>query len=192
MAARRPDRRGFALIAAIVFVAILAVLATVITVNLSGDNDAQRIRKTADTLRRLAQEIRDPSQDPSFWQQVGRNPGRLSQLVIPITSTSPNACGATFSGGQAGNWRGPYHLVPIPTTGYRIAPGFLANDVLTANGATLLPIVMNNVAITDAQDLGLVVDNVSTGAGPTVTFTPNGVNPVTVSYNVAINSACGN
>jgi len=198
MAAERPLRRGFALIAAIVFVAVMAVIATVITVSLSGDNDARRIRKAADGLLRLAREI--DSVAPSFRTEVQAKPGRLTQLVIPITGAMPSACGVTFAeaaadqagtGAPGNGWNGPYHPVPIGAAGYPIAPGFVATDVLAANGArTRLPIVMNNVAIADAEDLGLLVDGVSTGAGPVVTFTPNGTNPVTVSYNVLI-TGCG-
>ncbi len=182
-------RRGFALIAAIVFVAVMAVIATVITVSVSGDNDARRIRKAADGLLRLAREI--DSVAPSFRTAVQAKPGRLTQLVTKITQVMPNACGGTFTLAQSDLWAGPYHPVPIGAAGYPIAPGFVANDVLTANLArTRLPIVMNNVAIADAEDLGLLVDGVSTGAGPVVTFTPNGTNPVTVSYNVLI-TGCG-
>ena len=185
MAADRPVRRGFALIAAIVFVAVMAVIATVITVSLSGDNDARRIQKAADGLLRLAREI--DSVAPSFRTEVRAKPGRLTQLVIPITTAMPDACGSNFTVAEGNRWNGPYHPVPIGAAGYPIAPGFVATDVLAANVArTRLPIVMNNVAIADAEDLGLLVDGVSTGAGPVVTFTPNGTNPVTVSYNVLI------
>lgn len=185
MAADRPGRPGFALIVAIVFVAVVAVLATVITVNLSGDNDAKRVRKAADILLRFAREI--DSVAPSFRSQVGVNPGRLSQLVVPLVVGDVNSCGAAYTVLQRSNWRGPYHLVPIQTTGYNIAPGFFASNVLTANAArTRLPIVMNSVALADAQSLGLIVEGISTGAGPVVTFTPSGNNPVTVSYNVGI------
>jgi type II secretory pathway pseudopilin PulG len=185
MAAERPVRRGFALIAAIVFVAVMAVIATVITVSLSGDNDARRIRKAADGLLRLAREI--DSVAPSFRTEVRAKPGRLTQLVMPITAAMLDACGGNFTVADANRWNGPYHPVPIGAAGYPIAPGFVATDVLAANVArTRLPIVMNNVAIADAEDLGLLVDGVSTGAGPVVTFTPNGTNPVTVSYNVLI------
>src|SRR5215212_3333689 len=53
--ARRPI--GFALITAVVAIAIVAVLATTMLVTLSGDNDQARIERTADILHRLVAAI---------------------------------------------------------------------------------------------------------------------------------------
>jgi len=81
----------------------------------------------------------------------------------------------------------------MQSSGYNVVPGFFANDVLirnptigSAGQAGTLAIVMNGVALADAQALGLLVDKVSTGAGPVVRFTPSGTSPITVSYTFAI------
>src|SRR5438477_7609431 len=56
-AGKRLRRKGFALFAAVIIIAVIAVLATVVAVTLSGDNDQARIEKTADVLHRLAAAI---------------------------------------------------------------------------------------------------------------------------------------
>lgn len=188
-------RRGFALFFVIAIVAVLAVLATVITVNLTGDNDQKRVARTADILKRF--ELETVGVIPSFHGQVTQNPGLLSELVTKPLTTSRNSCTtgqASKTLTSASLWRGPYHLIPIPTTGYDLAPGFLANDLMvrnpsnTTNGSGTLAIVMNNVSAADAVALGLAIDKVSTGAGSTglagsqVQFTLVGNNPITVQY----------
>ncbi len=191
MAADRRGRRGFALLVAIMFVAVVAVLAAVVTVNLSGDNDTARVQKANGVLLQFSREINGiaPVPAPSFRSQVGVNPGRLSHLMLQILSTDLNSCGNAYLVPQRTNWRGPYHLVPFQLAGYAIAPGFFANNqMVRALSPTRLAIVMNNVAFADAQLLGLIAEGNSTGTGPLVTFTPVGTNPVTVSYNVVISS----
>ena len=186
---------GFALFLVIAMVAVLAVLATVIAVNLTGDNDQKRVARAADILRRF--ELETVGVIPSFNGQVTQNPGLLSELVTKPLTTDRNSCttaqpAKTLT--SANLWRGPYHLVPIPTTGYNLSPGFFANNLLvrnpsnTANGAGTLAIVMNNVSAADAVGLGLKIDGVGTGAGSTglagshVQFTLSGTNPITVQY----------
>jgi len=191
MAADRRGRRGFALLVAIMFVAVVAVLAAVVTVNLSGDNDTARVQKANGVLLQFSREINSiaPVPAPSFRSQVGVNPGRLSHLMVEIVLADLDSCGDPYKNPERTAWRGPYHLVPFQLAGYAIAPGFFANNQLVRNVAgTRLAIVMNNVAFADAQSLGLIAEGNSTGTGPLVTFTPVGTNPVTVSYNVVISS----
>lgn len=196
---RGNSRRGFALYVLIVIVAVLAVLATVITVNLTGDNDQKRIARAADILKRFELELIGVI--PSFDGQVTQYPGLLSLLVTKPIVTSPNSC---FWGNSSKTltsfalWRGPYHLIPIPTTGYNLSPGFFAQDQLVrdapdaTNQTGTLGIVMNNVSLADAKGLGLKIDGKDTGAGVSgpgggtagfqVKFTINGNNPVQVTY----------
>lgn len=187
------QRRGFALLAAIVLVAIFTVLATVITVNLSGDNDAKRIEKVADVLRRF--EIETDSSAPSFRIDVNKFPRRLSDLSIDIVSTDLGSCTTGTYGTNATAWNGPYHIFPVTTRGsYLIGPGFVANDLMVrspANGSTAgtLAIVIPNVSLSDARMLGIAVDGVNTGVGPRVAF--SSTDPTTVSYrNPVITGLC--
>jgi len=187
-----PHRKGFALFVALAFVVIVATLALVITVNLTGHDDQKRILDAAYILHRFT--AASDSLAPSFSSQVGRKPGRLSELVTKVIGgTDLSDCGVPFTASEAANWKGPYHLIPMQSSGYNVVPGFFANDVLirnptigSAGQAGTLAIVMNGVALADAQALGLLVDKVSTGAGPVVRFTPSGTSPITVSYTFAI------
>jgi len=169
-AAVRRARGGFALFAAVIIIAVIATLAAVVAVSLSGDNDQDRIERAADRLHRLVAAMDTTKSLASFGGNVNRWPGRLSQLTHKISTVDRGCTGTLYGSAQVIGWRGPYYLVPIPTTGYQIAPGFFANDLLVRVSATRLAIEINGVSLRDAQGLGLIVDKVSTGVGPVVTF----------------------
>lgn len=182
---RHPKRRGFALFAAVIVIAVVAVLATVVAVTLSGDNDQDRIERAADALHRLvaAMDTVSTTTGSSFGGMVTNYPGRLSQLTHKISAAGDlNCSGAVFGSTNAPKWRGPYYLVPIPTTGYPIVPGFVANDQLVKVSLTNLAIQMNNVSLHDAEGLELIVEKKSTGAGPVVTFALT--DPTVVQYHL--------
>lgn len=185
----RRSRRafGFALLTAVVAIAIVAVFATTMLVTLSGDNDQARIERAADILHRLAAAIDTPrvAGGQSFRSQVGTYPGRLSHLYTPITNTG-RRCNGSYTGGQVGNWRGPYYLVPLATTGHPIAPGFFAEDSMARISTTDIAIRLNNVALEDAKALELLVEKKSDGSGPIVTFTIAGGAPVDVRYHILV------
>ena len=188
-------RRGFALIFVVVTLAVMAILATVILANSAGGRERARVINAVTELLRFGFEIGSASKKPSFQGDIGKYPGRLSHLYAKIATTDNNSCGAAYSGADVNKWNGPYHLVPmVRDSNYQMMPGVIASDTLlrvpaSGGGAATLSIVMRNVAIDLAQDLEMAIDGVSTGAGPQVTFTPNGSNPVTVLYNISI-TAC--
>jgi type II secretory pathway pseudopilin PulG len=189
--ARRPRRRqsdGFALFAVVVILTVAAILATAVAVTLSGDNDQARIERAADILHRLVAEIDTTrvATAQSFRGQVAKHPGRLSHLYTKILTTD-RSCNGTYSGAQVGNWRGPYHLVPISTAGHNIAPGFFAQDSLVRLTANDLAIEIPNVSLADAKGLELFVEKKSDGSGPIVTYAPTGgTSPVVVRYHIAV------
>ncbi len=148
--------------------------------------------------------------DTSFTWRIslatakGTNPGRLSQLTTKILSTDLNSCGGAFSTLNA-NWLRNFYPAPISsTTPFRIADGFMANDKLerfdlngnpqanpgTTNDVTTpatLAIVMEGVALSDAQALANRVEGENTGVSPSVVrFTPSGNAPVKVYYHMAV------
>jgi len=188
-------RFGFALIFVVVTLAVMAILATVILANSASARQRDLTINAISELRRFGFEIGSASKKPSFQGDIGKYPGRLSHLFASITTSDQNSCGAVYSGSDVSKWMGPYHLVPmVRDSNYQMMPGLIASDTLlrvptSGNGAGVLSIVMRNVAIELAQDLGMAFDGVSTGAGPTITFTPNGSNAVTVLYNISI-TAC--
>lgn len=192
-------RRGFALMFVLMTIVVLLIGAAAIYSNITSAQDVVRQQRAAQVLARLVNELGKSGQNPSFAGDIGTFPGKISHLVIPITVGQFNDCGNAYTGGgstgQVGRWVGPYHLIPTQTDSpYTIVAGFVAEDTLhripgvAANGSDpgTLNIVMKNVALSDAQALGMAVDGVTTGAGPTIKFTPNGNSAVTVFYAKAI------
>jgi type II secretory pathway pseudopilin PulG len=185
------DRRGFALIFVIVTLAVMLILATVVVANTAGTRQRDRLQNAVTLLLRFGYEIGENQKRPSFRGDVGSYPGQLSHLFVKIETTDRNSCGTTYSGSDINKWEGPYHLIPmIRDASYQFMPGVVANDLLvrtpTGGANADLSIVMPNVSIETAQDLGLALDGVNTGAGPRITFIPSGTNPVTVFYNIPI------
>lgn len=183
-----PKRGGFALFAVILLVLMLAVAGTVVVVTLSGNNDQYRIENAADALHRLAAEIdtaRAGQSQQSFIAQVTVYPSKLSHLYTKILSTDVPCVGTGTYDLNADNWKGPYHLVPIPTTGLKIAPGFVANNAISRVSATVIAIQMPGSSLTDAQALELFVDRngKSDGTGPVVVF--SATNPTTINYRIS-------
>ena len=183
------SRPGFALFTALVTIAVIAVLATVILLSLN--IDFNRIAIAADSLFRFKTEI--IGVPPSFFTRINTYPGHLHDLVQPITTLQTNSCGQFYkSSPDVNNWQGPYHLVPYnPALGYTMARGIVANDstrrTTFTNGASALAIVMQDVQLADAQALKTRVDGTT---GDTVAFTPNGSNPITVVYRMPSSGAC--
>ena len=189
------SRRGVALIFLVVTLAVMFILATVVLANTAGARQRDRVVQAVAELLRFGYEIGVNTKKPSFRGDVGNYPGRLSHLFQPINTSDRNSCGNTYSGSDASKWIGPYHLIPmVRDSAYQMIPGLIAIDTLIRTPTTggvnpILSIVMRNVAIEMAQDVGLAFDGISTGAGPTITFTPNGTNPVSLFYNIQI-TAC--
>lgn len=187
-------RRGVALIFVVVTLAVMLILSTVIVANTAGRRHQERVRAATAALLRFKSEIGSQGNSPLFIQDLNDVPGRLSHLYVKITNTDRNSCGAIYGNNEINNWRGPYHLIPmLRDSSYQIEPGLIAVDTLVRTPSTAsgqqpgtISIKMPNVSAELAQDLGLAFDGVSTGAGPNITFTPNGTNPVTVFYNVPI------
>lgn len=193
MAARLP-RHGFALLAAVAIVAILAIVATIVTVTLSGDNDQARIETVADELHRLASEIdttRNGATSMSFMGSLFHYPATLSQLYHRISIADKNCVGVFYRASELGNWKGPYHTVPISPAGHQLAAGFFADNTIVFNpiGArnfTDIAITIQNVSLNDASLLDIFVDRTSNASAGVVTYTPTNSSPVVLSYHIAI------
>lgn len=187
-------RRGVALIFVVVTLAVMLIMATVIIVNTAGSSHQARVRAAANALIRFRSEFGAQGNAPSFIQDLNDAPGRLSHLYVKLTNQDRNSCGSQYGKQEINNWRGPYHLVPmLRDSNYQIEPGVIASDTLirvppTATGQQpgILSMVMRNVSLEMAQDLGMALDGIPSGTGPQITFTPNGTNPVTVYFNVPI------
>jgi len=187
-------RRGFALIFVVVTLGVIAILATVLLFNTDTSLHQRNIRNAVTALRRIKAELGSAGVTPTYRGDVLKYPGRLSYLYARIATTDADACGVPYVATDVSRWAGPYHLIPmLRTNAYQLAPGIVAQDVLlrlpstgTAGQIGLLRVQLNNVALKDAQDLGLAFDGVSTGAGPQITFTPSGNSPVNILFNISI------
>lgn len=213
---RAPERsrKGLSLIEVVVTIGILGALAVPITLNFAassrGGGESARLDEAALKLTKLADAAGRFSGiqagSPSFGQVMflggGTNPGRLSQLTTEVTAASLNACGGTFTSAVT-LWPGSFYNWLIPTTGFKIAGGFFADDTLSrydsvgtvtkvpvggnANRTSwgTLAIVMRNVTRSDALGLRTRIEGVSTATTGAVRFADTG-DPVTVYYHFNI------
>jgi len=187
--------RGFALTFVVVTLAVMAIVATVIVLNSANATSRYNVQLAAAALLRFKSEIGSKTGvTPAFASDVAANPGHLSQLNTQLVNADSNSCNQTYGNPNVNGWSGPYHLVPmLRNRQYQIEPGLVVEDTLMRIPATgpnnqnaTLALVMLGVSADMAQGVGLALDGVSTGAGPTVIFTPNGSNPVTMYYYIPI------
>lgn len=213
-------RLGFTLVELVVAVAIVVTLAAVAlsTMNPGQDSDMDRARLAAAQLAEIREAINgfQVTLRPTSFKQntgvespltAGKNPIRISDLTNKISSTagtpnSVNSCAGTYLSGEVTRWgnTGPYWDGIVTPSGVVLAPGFVAQDLMTATKVTpgsfpandagqYLAIRMPSVALTDAQNLAQLVDGNTTGAGllRTIKFTPVGTAAIPVDYIVLIN-----
>jgi prepilin-type N-terminal cleavage/methylation domain-containing protein len=194
--ARRARGSGFALVEVIVALAVLLILAAVALPQLAGYLDQKRIEATAEQLVI----VRDAlfKSGTGFSQVVGTHAGRLSHLVIPITSTDRSACNALYSTQERNNWddEGPYVNFVIDGTAGMATPIGMASNTLTrvvvAGQPTRLRITWPATSLTDATDLDTYVDVTAGWNAGTVQWTPQlGVDGVVqLTYDVVIDATC--
>jgi type II secretory pathway pseudopilin PulG len=170
--------RGVTLLEAVITVAILGILGTVIVLGFEASSrtggETRRIDEAVATLARL----RDASVrynlgnrgDTSFTYKIGGtaggvNPGRLSQLTSPIAPSSANSlnsCGLQFSAIQAPKWTRNFYSSPISsTTPFRVADGFFADDTLARYNPSGTPLHLSSTDLVTPGTLAIVMRNVS-------------------------------
>ena len=212
-------RAGVTLVEVVVAMAVLLIIAVPIVMNVEASSrtggENARIDQAAYVLEKLRDAIArynlGDRGDTSFTWRIsglanlrgGINPGRLSHLTTKILSTDVNSCGATYGATPPTNWNRNFFTQFIPTTGFKIADGFIANDVLqrfnaagTASPGVAAPntttpgtlaIVIPNVSLRDAQGWALRMEgDLSGGNMSVVRFTASGNAPVTVFFHMAI------
>lgn len=196
----------------VVAIAIIGVIGVTIVVTTStsqrGIADTDNVEKAARTLADLSEAIalwteRRSGLPTSFFQIIGGNPGTLSQLTFPITTSMGNSCARAalnnatrYKNSQTNRWEGQFFRQELPTTGFLVAPGFFANDSLLRYSAVYNPagppyfvqqyftngntttagtiaIVMPNVKYTDAVALAQRVEGDTMGVFGAVRFTRN-------------------
>jgi prepilin-type N-terminal cleavage/methylation domain-containing protein len=180
--------RGVTLMEVVVSLAILAIFATVVIMNVEGSarsgGEAKRIAEAAKMLERLRDaavryNYGDPATgglsgrtvlgDTSFTSKIsgvanlrgGINPSRLSHLTNRITNTDQNSCGGNYT--TATNWTQNFFTRPIAVGGpFRIADGFIANDLMVRYNPAGNPAVLGPTSsVTGAGTLAIVIPNVA-------------------------------
>ena len=193
-------RDGFALVAVIVIVAILAIMAAVVGPSLARALDQERIAKADRSLVKLDSAI------VRFKRTTRSYPGKLNHLAIQITTNDKDSCGNNYTGGQVADWPGStidtvggsYISQPVPLGGLPLAGGLgYARDSLGRNpsGPTgVLEIVIPNVPEVDAILLNDRIDGIAdyveanavsgNQTGKVRWTAPNASRIVSLTYNV--------
>ena len=213
-------RRGVTLFEMVVAVTVLAVIGGVVYINQAAASklggEAANVDLAARTLAEIADaagRVTGTGGATSFNQIIGQdkatvtaNAKRLSQLSFPITTSDQNSCFYNYTAAEAGRWVTPFYYRLFPTTGFKIAPGYVAQDeMLRYNGigvqTTLanrpdendgravgtVAVVMPNTARADAVALMNRVEGDQSGVTGAVRFYPlTGSNVVTLEYHFTI------
>jgi Tfp pilus assembly protein PilE len=160
-------RRGFALVAVIVLVAIVAVLAAVVGPGLAHALNQERVAKADRSLVKLDSAI------VRFKRTTMVYPGRLNHLAIQITTQDMNSCGNNYTLGQVNNWAGStidtiggaYIAQPVPAGGLPLAGGLgYVQDSIRRNPSGpsgVLEILMADVPEDDAILLNDRIDGIA-------------------------------
>jgi len=179
-------RRAFTIIEVIVIVAIMVILAAVITPNLVGVLDRQRISGAVETMNSIISAL------DSFNKDVGKLAGFLTQLVEPITLSDSDACGVTYDQKRVDAWKGPYFARNIASFGVPMGIGTVGNQVIRDNVVTKRMILqIPQVTEEDAIAFNAQVDGDGSSTGGTVRWTtPDATGLVTVTYLTAHGTKC--
>lgn len=184
------------LVEVVVAIAILVLLAAIVTPVMLGAIDAARVDQTAKLLANIAAGLQ------AFDDEIGSNTGppanrseyplELTHLTTPITTSQSNVCARAYDTGDVGAWNGPYITQTVPPTGVKTGIGTInVTTVLLTN--TTMALRMPNVVFEEAVMLNDQVDgdgNTASGSSTgSVRFGAADVNGlVTVDYVVPIQS----
>lgn len=201
----RRRRGAFGLLEVLVALTILLIVAAVALPTLAASLDRARVESAAAQLQAVRDALYKPGGGSSaFFQTVGANAGRLSELAFPIVANNAgyatgtdNSCGQSFSNKEANRWdnAGPYVNFAIDRDSGMATPIGVATDSLTripnnANPGVLIINFLSTVTESDARLLDDVVDGGNGAGAGTVRWLPPVDGMVRLGYLVPINSSC--
>lgn len=197
----RHRAHGFTFVEIVVGVAVMAILAMSILPSLSASFERTEMEATVAMLGAVRDALFKPGTGSvAFYQRVGANAGKLSELTSAIVPADPavsdNSCGNGFNFIQAARWRaaGPFLNVNVDTTGLALPIGTAQNDLVRvpANGGPgVLEMNILSVKADDADLLDRLVDNGDGSASGSIRWTPVPVGGrTTVTFRIPINGAC--
>ncbi|HET9424228.1 MAG TPA: prepilin-type N-terminal cleavage/methylation domain-containing protein [Gemmatimonadaceae bacterium] len=204
--AHRSHPPGFSLIEVIVALAILLILAAVALPTLSATVDQARIDTTAAQLQAVRNGLYDPaSNGHAFFQEVGANAGRLSELSSVIVANNANyatgtddSCGRSFRTSEVNRWiaNGPFVNFNIDrNTGLATAIGNAADSLTRIpnddDPGVLRINFINSVDVQDAKRLDATIDGANgASSGAVQWLAPAADGVVTMYYFIPINDEC--
>lgn len=147
---------GFSFIEILIGLAIMVMVAAVVTPAVVTTLDKTRISSSVETLQNLHQAIID------FEDDVGEYPSNLSQLTTPLTSGQVDVCSSAYSGGERNSWAGPYTTVTVQSGGYPTPLGVVAQSLFYLNtglNIDVIAITVSDVSIEDASAVDQSIDN---------------------------------
>jgi prepilin-type N-terminal cleavage/methylation domain-containing protein len=185
---------GFTFIELIVGLAIMVMIAAMVTPALVGTLDKARRDAAIETFITFGPAIGE------FVEDVTEYPGQLSHLTTQITGAQDDLCGDNYGTSGGGNsevnrWDGPYLTRIIPTTGLPVSIGRARNQLVrfpnTAN-PSLIGLVVDSVSLEDATAIQEDYEGDNDPNANTIQWTvlsvPNGL--VTLFFYVPIQDLC--
>jgi general secretion pathway protein G len=153
---RSASRAGFTLVEMIVGLAIMAMIASMVTPAMIGLLDQKRREAAVTNFSEIATAI------GRFRADVLEYPGQLDQLSSAPLSTDADVCAQVYTSGERSAWKGPYLGRLVPTTGLPVAIGRARNQLgrFPASGTpTSIYMTVDSVVIEDALAINKELDD---------------------------------
>lgn len=200
-------RRGFTLVEVVVALALVGILAAVISQALAGYAAAQRARSTSDVFTSLGYSLnnenspmRNSLSSKGFINTVvdlglkaapyGRYPSRLSQLVIAITTADADCAGTKYNANKVAAWtaNAPFSdLLITKGVGVTTPMGTIRDSVYPGSGntANLVEMQLDSITTQDVENLDFVVDNQYDSAAGQLRYVQSGAGPTRPNLHMA-------
>jgi len=171
----RPRRRAFTLAEVLVSLALIAMLAAVLTPTIRGRMQDSYEDALIAEFDNLASAI------TAYRQDVGHYPPFIDYLS-QLRSPALDRCGVPLSAAAKANWRGPYITRQVINTGINPVYIFAQKDTFfdslyTASGPTGIAIRVTGPDPTTAQNLDIKIDGRSDNTTGTLQYTAQTFGP---------------